>query len=99
MKLYSPLAALALAQFIATIAYSTMAVLLLGIPCWFLSLYIKRKRIKGLVEAGALPPPRPPSALRQRTQLAVTVAAWLVWVLVLALVIWFRLSPHSRPIF
>lgn len=99
MKLRSPLAALALAQFIATVAYSTMAVLLLGIPCWFLSIHIKRKKLKRLVEAGALPPPCPPSALRQRIQLAVTVAAWLVWGLLLAIVIWFRLSPHSRPIF
>ena len=97
MKLHSPLAALGLFQLMATVQYCTMAVLLIGIPCWFLSLHIKRKRQKRLVAAGA-PAPAPPSRVRKYTQIAVTIAAWAVWGLLLAVFLWFRLGPHRRPI-
>ena len=98
MKLRSPLAALALFQFMATVQYCTMGVLLLGIPCWFLSIHIKRKKLKKLIEKGCIAPASP-STLRRYTQIAVTIMAWIVWCFLLAVVIRFRLAPYSRPVF
>lgn len=97
MKLRAP-GALGLFQLIATIQYFSIAVLLLGIPVWFYSIHIKRKKARKLSEQTGIPVSAP-STLRKYTQRAVTILAWVIWALLLSIVIWFRFQKYSRPIF